>query len=166
MGALFNISEVLTMAIQMEDNGAAFYRKAAELREDKDQVDYLLQLARMEDDHKQIFAKMRDAAGGEQEGSQFDLYNEGGLYLAGIASGHRVEGSPAIADTLTGDEPMVDILKIAVELEKEAILFYLGLKDVVPQDMGCDQIDSIIAEEKSHIVILTGELKKLESPAA
>ena len=56
---------------------------------------------------------------------------------------------------------MEEILRIALDLEKKAILFYLGLKDVVPENLGKDKIDRIIDEEKSHVVTLTQELKKL-----
>lgn len=167
MGTLFNAAEVFTMAIQMEDNGAAFYRRAAELQKAQGQIDYLLQLAGMEDEHKRRFVKMREEAiVGDNEGIPFDLYDEGELYLSGIASGYRVEGSPAVADTLTGNETLAEILKLAVELEKDAILFYLGLKDVVPEGMGREQIDSIISEEKGHIVVLMKELQKVEGAAS
>jgi len=167
MSALFNMAEVFTMAIQMESNGAAFYRRAAELRKEKDQVSYLLQLAGMEEEHKRIFEEMRDAAvSAEQSGSPFDLYDEGELYLAGIAGGHRVEGSPAVAEMLTGEQSISDIIKLAVQLEKQAILFYIGLLDVVPQDMGREQINHIIEEEKKHIVVLASELKKAEETGA
>jgi len=163
MGVLFNMAEVFTMAVQMETNGAAFYRRAAALRKDGDQTDYLLRLGEMEEDHKRTFEQMRDSASvAGQSGSPFDLYDEGELYLAGIAGGHRVEGSAAAAEALTGDESVSDVLKLAVELEKEAILFYVGLTDLVPAEMGRDQIDRIIEEEKKHIVILTRELRKVD----
>ena len=71
-----------------------------------------------------------------------------------------VEDSPNAADSLTGDESMVEILEIAIELETKSILFYLGLKDVVPERLGKDKIEGIIAEEKAHVVMLAEELKK------
>ena len=51
-----------------------------------------------------------------------------------------------------------DILKIAIELEKKSILFYLGVKDMVPAKLGKDSIDHIIDEEKGHVVLLSKEL--------
>ncbi len=50
---------------------------------------------------------------------------------------------------LTGDETMVQVIDTAIGLEKESILFYLGLKDIVPPKLGRVKIDEIIEEEKN-----------------
>jgi rubrerythrin len=94
-----------------------------------------------------------------------DLYNEGSMFLSAIADGYPIEGSPSIAADLNGEETMEQILEIAVDLEKKAILFYLGMKDVVPENLGRDKLDEIINEEKSHVVLLMKELKKRREAA-
>ncbi|THB73111.1 MAG: rubrerythrin, partial [Desulfobacteraceae bacterium] len=55
-----------------------------------------------------------------------------------------------------------DIVKLAIMLEKESILFYLGIKDLVPPKYGQDKIDDIIREEQKHIIQLNGFLKKAQ----
>ena len=163
MGKLFNADEVFQIAVQMEDNAAAFYRRAAGNFADNAATALLERLARMEDDHKKTFEEMRKAMAGPGAGAeQFDLYQEGGQYLAAVASGYRVEGSPAIAESLSGEETLKDIVKIGLNLEKESVLFYLGMKDVVPDELGKDRLDKIIAEEKSHIVTLSKELQGVQ----
>ena len=165
MGVLFNAEEVFAIAIQMEANAAAFYRATAQKHDDEAGA-YLLKMAEMEEDHKQTFEAMRDEmlAAREQAPAEY-LQQEGGLYLSAIADGYRVEGSPAVAEEMTGAESMEDILATSCDLEKEGILFYLGLKDVVPESMGREKIDAIIEEEKQHLVTLTGELKARRSAA-
>jgi rubrerythrin len=166
MGVKFNIQEVLSMAVRMESNGAAFYRRAAELHQGAG-GQYLARLAEMEDAHKQMFTDMRsEYARQQQDGQVFDLYDEGELYLSAIAGGSPVEGSPDIAATLSGHESLADLLRIAVDLEKQAILFYLGIKDVVVGDRGRQTVDRVIGEEQGHVVTLMGELKKIEGAAA
>jgi len=59
---------------------------------------------------------------------------------------------------------MEDILRIAIGLEGKSIMFYLGIKDMVPEKLGSTKVDAIIAEEKSHIVVLAAELRKLKNP--
>ena len=54
-------------------------------------------------------------------------------------------------------------LRLAIGLEKDAVLFYLGMKDVVPENLGKGKVDFIIEEEKQHLVTLTAELKKLKA---
>ena len=45
---------------------------------------------------------------------------------------------------------MAQVIETAIGLEKESILFYLGLKDIVPPKLGRVKIDEIIEEEKRH----------------
>jgi len=161
MSMLFNADEVFAIAVQIEKNGAEFYRTAAARQTDADQKEFLNKLAAIEDEHQRIFSAMRsDAAASPQVTT--DLYDEGGLFLSSIASGYPVEGAPSIARSLTGNETMKEILDIAIDLEKKSILFYLGLKDAVPAKLGQDKIDDIIAEEKSHVVLLVTEARKLQ----
>ncbi|MBN1798771.1 MAG: ferritin family protein [Spirochaetales bacterium] len=155
MGVRFNIEEVFTMAIKIEENGAAFYRRAAELNKGNDNVKLFENLARMEDIHKKTFEEMRGGLVEEHKQEQaFDPFNEAVLYLNATADMHGGEGSKNIADSLTGKETLQEIITIALELEKKSILYYLGLKDLVPEKAGKDKIDIIIGEEKKHIVQL------------
>jgi len=161
MGIRFNADEVLGMAVQIEKNGAAFYRKAASLQPDEENAKFLTQLAEMEDRHEQTFMEIRDGLTPQEKDSQtHDPDDQASLYLEAMADAHPGEGSPSAADALTGSETMADILKIAIELEKKSILFYVGLKPLVPPKLGSDKIDTIIAEERSHIVQLGAYLKK------
>jgi rubrerythrin len=48
-----------------------------------------------------------------------------------------------------------------VTLEKESILFYVGMLDVVPPDLGRNKLEAIIAEEKRHIVTLSRKLREI-----
>ena len=47
---------------------------------------------------------------------------------------------------------MVEILKSAIEAEKDSIVFYLGMKEAIPQNLGRDRIEAIIKEEMEHIL--------------
>jgi rubrerythrin len=157
----FNAQEVFEMAIQIEANGAAFYRKAADLQDEKTDKDFLEKIARMEERHKKGFEKMK-ASVSDLEKSQtvFDPDEELYLYLKAMADAHGGEGNAEVADQLTGDETMAQIIETAIGLEKESILFYIGLKDIVPPKMGRQKIDDIIEEEKKHVAQLSGFLKK------
>jgi rubrerythrin len=73
------------------------------------------------------------------------------------------EGSPSVADSLTGDETLEEILRIAVGLEKDSILFYLGIKDLIPSQSGQDRIDEVIREERRHVAQLSNLLEKLKT---
>ena len=160
----FNADEIFEMAIQIEANGAKFYRKAADLQQEPDNKAFLEKLARMEDKHKTTFEAMRKAVSeGQKQETVFDPANELSMYLKAMADNHGGEGDPDVAESLTGEESMEEIITTAVGLEKESILFYLGLKDLVPAKYGHDKLDDIIKEEKLHIAQLNGFLKKIKA---
>jgi rubrerythrin len=163
MGVTFNADEVLKMAERIEADGAEFYRRAAKLHaKSGGNTGFLLRLADMEDEHRRTFAAMRAALPPRlREETAFDPYLEATLYLQGLADAHGGEGAPSAARALTGKETMADILRTAIGLEEKSIVFYLGLKDMVPPEMGRDRVEAIVAEEKSHIVTLAAELRKV-----
>ncbi|MFH0952822.1 MAG: ferritin family protein [Verrucomicrobiota bacterium] len=162
MALTFSANEVFEIAEQIERNGAAFYRKAADLHPTQHNKNFLLKLAAMEDDHLKIFQAMRKAlSAAEREPTSYDPMDESLMYLQTMANMHGGEGSPDVSAKLTGKESMRDILWIAMRLETKSILFYLGMKDMVPEKLGRDKLDVIIKEEKSHIVVLSKELKTI-----
>ena len=162
MAIVFNTDEIFEMAIRIENNGAAFYRKAAGSQSDTKNQKFLESLANMEDRHQKIFTDMRTTLTEKDKVPKvFDPYNEVSQYLAAMADTMGGEGSPSVADSLTGDETLEDILRIAVGLEKDSILFYLGIKDLIPHQSGKDRIDEIIKEERRHVVQLSNLLEKL-----
>ncbi len=158
-----NADEVFAIAEQIEVNGGKFYRKAA------DAVDYastrktLLELAAMEDDHEHFFAGLRSALLSEGGGQlAIDPDDEAASYLRAFADGHVFEADKDTSWKFTGQELPEDILRVAIRFEKDAIVFFLGLKDAVPERLGKDKMDALIKEEQRHIVILTKELTALK----
>jgi len=160
MSTDFTADEVFEMAEQIERNGAKFYRRAAENSADAAVKDILLELAAMEDNHEKTFAAMRaDLSGPEMGVTVFDPEGEAVKYLQAMANGHVFDLSDP-SEKLTGNESKVDVFRTAVGLEEDSIVFYLGMKDLVPGSLGKNRIDGIIREEMSHVVILTQELAR------
>jgi len=159
MSVEFTADEVFEMAEQIERNGARFYRQAAETAEG-DAQRILTRFARMEDEHEKTFKAMRAELPPEaHKPSVWDPDNEVGMYLQAMADGYvfDIRGEPA---ALTGKETIEGIFTQAIGREKESVVFYVGLKEMVPGDAGQDKIDRIIREEMSHIGILSTELAK------
>ena len=164
MSSVFNADEIFEMAIRIENNGAAFYRKAASLQSDPENRKFLEGLAKMEDQHQKIFTEMRTTLTEKDKVPKvFDPNDEVSQYLAAMADTMGGEGKPSVADALTGDETLEEILLTAVGLEKDTILFYLGIKDLVPPKSGQDRIDDIIMEERRHVIQLTRVLERLKT---
>jgi rubrerythrin len=153
----FTAEEMFEVAIRIEENGARFYRKAAGLQSEEVPRSMLEKLAAMEGQHQKTFEKMHsELSEAERSPTVFDPHNESYRYLLAMADSHKGEGSPAAADALSGEESIAEILDIAIGLEKESILFYLGLRDLVPPKYGQARLDEIIHEERRHIIQLDG----------
>jgi rubrerythrin len=159
MGIIFNADEIFEMAIYVERNGAKFYRKAAEQTESPDVKKMLLELAVMEDGHEIIFAEMRkDLNEQEKESLTFDPDGQGAKYLQAMVSARAYEGKKDPAEELTGNETPAEIIRIAIQAEKDGVVFYLGMKDLVSNASGKEKVQVIIAEEMGHIKILNEAL--------
>ena len=163
MGIKFSADEIFEMAIEIEKNGAGFYRQAAENASGKETKQMLLDMAGMEDEHRRIFEGMREQLSArEAEQTVFDPDNEAALYLQAMADGRGWEGKVSPTTKLTGDEKIEDILRMAIEAEKNSVLFYVGLKDMVSAKAGKDKVEAIIREEMSHITLLSERLAELK----
>ena len=162
MTVALNSIAAFEIAERIERNGAAFYRRAAEMFDAFRVSKILLDLAAWENKHEQVFARMRaqlpkrpavpGAPGNEEALPEPQVM--AGLAVFGIRS------DPA--DDLYGNESEEDILRMALQKEKDSIVFYHGLKDFVGDKADKAQIDRIIKEEMRHVVTLDELLNEIK----
>lgn len=151
----FNANEIFEMAVQIEKNGAIFYRDAAEKVDDENQKSFLIDLAVMEDAHEKTFMQMqKELTANDKAATTFDPNNENVLYLKALAD------SKVFFEKEEPDHDLKSILGCAIQAEKDSIAFYLGMKGLVPEKQGQSKIDHIINEEMNHIRILAGKLSE------
>jgi len=157
MSHAYSADEIFDMAEQIERNGAKFYRNAAENVSDSETTDFLLMIAKMEDNHLRTFSNMREELSGkETESPTFDPNNEAALYLRSLAD------SKIFFKKDIDTSSLEEVFKAAIDAEKDSIAFYLGMKDLVPGHLGKEKLDEIIKEEMKHIRILNDKLIDLK----
>ncbi len=155
----FNADEIFQIAEEIERNGAAFYRKAAEMFEQEGPKVTFLELADWEEEHLRTFTSMHSEITAEEaKPTTYDPEGQAEMYLQAFADGHVFDTKVKPADRLAGGESVPDILRMAIGLEKDSVAFYTGLKELVPARLGKDKIEKIITEEMSHITKLSREL--------
>lgn len=160
MAEVFNIDETFEIAEQIERNGARFYRKAAEIFEASRAKSLLMDLASMEDRHEKLFKEMRQELKKKGTAQDGPIDEEPARYLRAIAGGYVFPINADPSDKLTGKEALSDIIDYAIEIEKDSIVFYLGIREAMPEELGKFDISKIIKEELRHITILTDLLHK------
>lgn len=159
MDVTFNADEVFEMAEEIERNGARFYRQAAARTSNPQVKEMFLRMAVMEDGHLRIFEDMRkDLSEQERGGTVFDPYDEAALYLQALADSKGFEGMRSPTQELTGEESTREVLEIAIDAEKNSVLYYVGLKNFVPARVGRDKVEAIIREEVGHVAQLRQQL--------
>ena len=162
LGIDFNANEVLLMAERIEQNGHRFYQAAASHTTDPEHQSMLRKLAAMEVEHEATFAAMRaqlDAQ--EKTATVFDPDSQAVQYLQAMADSRVFDVDLDPEKVLAGAETIEDILRIALGMEKDSVVFYQGIRDAVPEGLGKDKVTSIIKEEMWHITVLSRELNQL-----
>lgn len=154
MAFTLNAFEVFDIAVQIERNGADFYRRAAEIFDDPEIKRLFLELAGWEVEHENIFSDMKKQLAESNPEAVKSRAGEdvpekkmvAGLAVFGISADPTGE--------FDGKESKIDILKRAIYNEKDSVVFYTGVKDFVDSGVAKEKIDDIIKEELGHIKIL------------
>ncbi|MEK7399666.1 MAG: ferritin family protein [Candidatus Poribacteria bacterium] len=166
MSVKFNIDEIFEMAEQIERNGQIFYRHAGNIMPPESESQKLmLLLADMEIKHEKIFADMRKDILNQNAmdsilNPDFDPDGLAGMYLRAIVDGKIFNLIKPPDEYFTENETAENLLKSAIQREKDAIIFYLGIKESISKDFGQDKVDLIIKEEMSHITYISNEIKR------
>jgi len=162
MAVTFNADEVFEMAEQIERNGAKFYRLAAQSPNNSALKSFLEELADMEVEHIKIFAKIRTELSGGAPLDMFDPDDDAVKYLQAVVRGRIFDVSGEPSEKLTACKTPQDVLKVAIELEKDSIVYYLAMKNRVLSESGKEKIDAIISQEMGHVLVLKDKLASID----
>ena len=148
MGNIFSGSEVVEIGIQIEKNGEDYYNTLAGKSKNTKAQEIFKFLAGEEEKHIAIFQKILDTTEKyEPQGLDADQYYAYMNALAGEYVFTQQDKGAEIAKTIKSDEQAINM---GIGFEKDSIIFYGGIKKVVP---GHDQkiIDALIAQEQGHL---------------
>jgi rubrerythrin len=152
--------DVLAIAERMERNASGFYRRAAGLYDDPELSKLFSELAQWEKRHMEVFAEMKQRLSeGMCEIGQYGAERDSApvARVPAAVFADRVDPS----GELTGREAKADVLRLAIEKEKEAIAYYTGLREFVlaAEDVGA--LEEILEEEARHVRILMQSLGQI-----
>lgn len=146
---VFSISEILDLAIRIEENGEYFYRKALEKIEDPLLTAMLQRVADDEVLHRERFIKMKQSYGAQGIESLLCKLSGGLLQETLGDRGFSLDETDFAA---LPDER--SILQVAIGFEEDSITFYEMIGGFVEDVETLRHLNSIIEEEKRHITIL------------
>ena len=162
MTQVFNADEVFKIGVEIERNGRAFYQAAANTTEDADLKKLFEELSDWEARHVELFEGLRSSISGKIGAEiPFDPDNMVHLYLKAVADNSVFVQNSDTAELVAELKTLVNILKKALEFEKESVVFYSSMKEIVSEALGKEEIDKLIHEELNHIGQLTKEVRAL-----
>lgn len=145
----FSISEVIEQAIQTEKLGYEFYTKMARRFEKDEKLKNLFEtLALKEQQHEKKFSELKERV-------QYEIpenWEEASQYLRAIVESEFFLGKNKSLPSLEHMKTITDAVKFALGFERETLLYFYSLRDIVKEK---EIIDEIINEEKSHIMWLS-----------
>lgn len=158
MAVAFSGSELINIAIGIEKRGIAFYDVMARSTDNATARSAFQYLSDMERDHVRIFQGMlgeadryqpAEAATGEYAG-----------YLQALVDSAVFTDDLATSEVATHTGNDLEALELAIGAEKDSILFYYQLGEMIPPPDRA-VVNKIIAEEKSHLRELSDLRKQL-----
>jgi len=162
MGIAFNADEVFEMGMDIEKNGEAYYRKAAELAKEAAVKAVFHDLMRQEQQHYVTFKGLREKLPPRTSlPTVADPESEEYLYLDALVKS-RLFNSVHEAESLAAKAAnAVEALRAALTFEKDTVLFFQMMKGKVDERLGKSEINRIIEEEHSHIVRILAAIREI-----
>ena len=153
MSDMIKPTEIIEIAVNLEEAGSSFYAKVAEISSETRSL--FEQLSKAEIKHAQLYRSLDPSGDFPGQDGAFEYLTQ--LVDTGPLRTLRETGK-------LGETPlnMDEAFPMAVQFEKETILFYTGLQPLLSPG-ATEIIEKIIAQEKQHLEHVVSARKKLQT---
>jgi len=148
-----DVRELIRLAKRDEDVGAEFYQKLAEKVESEDLKKKFLEIREQEIGHSERFQEMLDQL--SDYVPQEDFPGEYEQYFQSFLSKREYLDSDDAVEAASRIESDMEAIKFALGQEKNTLLFFLEMKELVPSSQHREMVHEVIDEERDHIVELS-----------
>jgi rubrerythrin len=146
---MFTLRDVLDMAVQIENNGAAVYRDALSRTTDPELAEMLTWMAEEELRHARYFADIRDKLSADEDNIVLDEL--GKLMLESIVGNRSFSLEEVDFNKI---EAVNELIAIMITFEKDTVDFYNLFRNLIADNSEQEYLDGVIADEKAHILKL------------
>jgi len=157
MSISFSPNEFIKIAIGIESRGIAFYDIMTKSTESDAARDMFQRLSDMEREHIKTFESMLTDADAQQPAESYP--GEYAAYLQALVDSAVFTDDMITSELATQADSDIEAMELAIGAEKDSILFYYEMRDIMPRKAQ-PTVDRILTEEKSHLEALT-RVKKL-----
>jgi len=151
----FNEIEAVKIAQNLERNGLAFYRKAADRAQDQATRDVFLRLAEDEKDHLAHFEELEETLQQQRRtGAGYTDDAEIGAYIDRLLRTQVFGDESDVARLADQAESDYETLAVGMRAERDSILFYQEMLDFVDAKVAKEAFEHILQEERRHLSLL------------
>jgi rubrerythrin len=147
MSYLLDVKEILEFAIYIEQSGYEFYVGAMKKFREARVTELFQYLADEEFKHEEFFKKLLKQSGGIKGEKQDPEYQ---AYMREFCKAHSLADRDATAARLAKASGLEEILDMAMNFEKDSIVFFSELKEIYGKGNSM-AVDKIIHEEMGHL---------------
>lgn len=146
---MFEIKEILDLAIRLEKNGESTYRQAIQQSGDEELKAMLDWMAQEEAQHARWFSQLRSAL---EQGDKNPFLEEMSRELFEDLVGNQSFSLKEI--DFAALETAEELVAVFIEFEKDTVLFYEMIAPFIEDGKTHRHLQDIIAEENRHIARL------------
>jgi len=147
MSYLLAVNEILEFAVYIEERGYEFYVGAMKKFGEPGATRLFQYLADEEFKHEKIFKKLMQQGGDVRKGTPDPEYQ---AYLREYCKAHALGDREAIHEKLARLSTLEEILDLAMDFEKDSIVFFSELRELYAKGQA-GPVDKIIREEMGHL---------------
>jgi rubrerythrin len=154
--SVFAASDIVEVAIRIEENGVNFYKFAEQIAKQEEAKKLFAGLAEAEVAHKKTFEKI--FANMEKINPPESYEGEYNAYLRSYVDNNIIFTKEVMDKELSKVKDTISALDFAIKRELDSILYYHEIKKLLPASQ-YEVIEQVIEEERKHFMALT-EMKK------
>ncbi len=147
MSYLLSVKEILEFAVYIEERGYEFYIGAIKKFREARITKLFQYLADEEFKHEKIFKKLLKQSEGLKGGRRDPEYQ---AYMHEFCKTHSLADREAVNAKLAKLSGLEEILDMAMDFEKDSIIFFSQLKEMYAKGNTVN-VDKIIHEEMGHL---------------
>ncbi len=107
-----------------------------------------------QDLHAKLDAKAREELTWDPDG-------ESVAYLRAAADSHIFKATVDPGSLLGADAGAKEILELALQFEKDSVIYFMGAAEMVPERLGKSEVLGLAKQEQAHIALIQRTLSSL-----
>lgn len=157
----FNAAEVFQLAVEIKENGRAFYEQASNKVQDPELRKQFAELAKEELEHIHKIKRLMADSPWAGIPSAPDPDNELEVYVKATADQHVYKTCGALTVQLDTLQDVADVLKLALQFEKDSVIFFMSMQEAICEGKDREVVDILLKEELARVKQLSMQIQRM-----